>query len=280
MVTACDTSFDPDVCDSDDEDVDIVGTPSIEVIKTANVSEVTAPGGPVTFTVHVDNTGDVPVTIDSLTDSVFGNITTTGHDDITATTCSLGQTIAVNGNYECTFTATITGNPGDTHTNMVTACDTSFDPDVCDSDDEDVDIVGTPTISVTKTADVSEITAPSGSVVFTVLIENTGNVPVTIDSLTDSVFGNITTTGHDDITATTCSLGQTIAVNDNYECTFTATITGNPGDTHTNMVTACDTSFDPDVCDSDDEDVDIVGTPTISVTKTANVSEITAPVGP
>ncbi|MEZ4519273.1 MAG: hypothetical protein R3C44_21435 [Chloroflexota bacterium] len=33
------------------------------------------------------------------------------------------QTISVNGNYECTFTATVTGNPGDTHTNMVTACD-------------------------------------------------------------------------------------------------------------------------------------------------------------
>ncbi|MEZ4519276.1 MAG: hypothetical protein R3C44_21450 [Chloroflexota bacterium] len=86
-------------------------TPAINVTKTADVSEVTAPGGPVTFTVRVDNTGDVPVTIDYLNDSVFGDITTTGHDDITATTCSLGQTIAVNGNYECTFTATITGNP-------------------------------------------------------------------------------------------------------------------------------------------------------------------------
>ncbi len=274
-VTACDTSLDPDVCDDGTETVDIEGTPVIEVTKTANKETITAPSDSVTFSVLVENTGDVPVTIDDLTDDVYGDITSV-QGDVTATTCSLTQLITVGNSYQCTFTATVSGQPGDVHENTVTACDTSLDPDVCDDGTETVDIEGTPVIEVTKTANKETITAPSDSVTFSVLVENTGDVPVTIDDLTDDVYGDITSV-QGDVTATTCSLTQLITVGNSYQCTFTATVSGQPGDVHENTVTACDTSLDPDVCDDGTETVDIEGTPVIEVTKTADPTSVVAP---
>ena len=47
---------------------------SINVIKTANPTSVKEPGGSVNFTVTVENTGPVNVTITSVVDDKFGNL--------------------------------------------------------------------------------------------------------------------------------------------------------------------------------------------------------------
>ena len=70
---------------------------------------------PVTFSVEVTNNSvsSDPVTIDSLTDSIYGNLN--GQGD-----CSVPQTIVAGGLYECSFTGAVSGNAGDSQTDEVT----------------------------------------------------------------------------------------------------------------------------------------------------------------
>ena len=82
------------VSDDDDAMVTINDVPSaIEVLKTATPDNVDEPGGSVTYSFVVNNLSTVDsVTIDSLTDSIYGDLN--GQGD-----CSVPQTIAAGGSY-------------------------------------------------------------------------------------------------------------------------------------------------------------------------------------
>lgn len=94
----------------------------------------------VRYNVEVDNSsgGDETETLSALNDSSFGSITSV-HDNVLATTCSVNQTIAVGGNYKCTFDAqfcsAVDASTCISHSNKVTATlvgdesgDVSFNP--------------------------------------------------------------------------------------------------------------------------------------------------------
>jgi YVTN family beta-propeller protein len=87
----------------------------IRVVKTANPTALVAPGGPVQFTVRIENTSStLSLTIDTLTDSIHGNLNGQG-------TCSVPQAIQPGGSYQCGFTATVLGAEGDVETDLVIA---------------------------------------------------------------------------------------------------------------------------------------------------------------
>ncbi|MCG8454849.1 MAG: GEVED domain-containing protein, partial [Holophagales bacterium] len=87
---------------------------SIALVKTASPTSIEEPGGSVTFTVRVDNTGNTSVDITGLLDDIHGDLDGQG-------SCSMPQTVAVGGSYECGFTATVSGNAGESETDTVTA---------------------------------------------------------------------------------------------------------------------------------------------------------------
>lgn len=111
--------------------------PIIQVTKTADPVEVTAPGGLVNFTVVVVNQSNPldPVTITSLTDDIHGDLN--GQGD-----CSVPQTILPGGSYTCTFPATVSGSAGYVETDTVTASghDDENTP-VSDNDDATVKVI-------------------------------------------------------------------------------------------------------------------------------------------
>ena len=146
---------------SDDATVTITNVPStITVTKTANPT-VVQDSGPVTFTVVVRNNSAVDtVYIQTLTDSIYGNLNGKGactlEDGIAAGPAGSRQ-ILPGASYTCTFTATVSH----TETDLVTA--TGVDDDdqpVSDDDDATVTVNHTPPpphipatdISVTKAA--------------------------------------------------------------------------------------------------------------------------------
>jgi fimbrial isopeptide formation D2 family protein/uncharacterized repeat protein (TIGR01451 family) len=86
-------------------------------------------------------------------------------------------------------------------------------------------------ISVSKYSNVNSVVPPSGDVVYSVVVENSGGVDVILDSLIDDKFGELNGKG-------SCILPQSISVGGSYSCSFTETISGNEGDIHTNTVTA------------------------------------------
>jgi len=72
----------------------------------------------VNYRVRVNNTDSAEsLTLTALSDNGFGSIASV-HDSVLSTTCSVPQTIAASGNYECDFRAHFCGG---SHTNTVTA---------------------------------------------------------------------------------------------------------------------------------------------------------------
>jgi uncharacterized repeat protein (TIGR01451 family) len=201
---------------------------SITVSKSANPTSVQEPGGTVQYTVRIDNISPADaVTINSLVDDRFGNLNGQGN-------CSVPQTIQPGAFYTCAFSKTISGNAGVTHTNQVTASGVDDDGDlVSGQGSATVTITNVnPSITVSKSANPSGIPS-GGNVAYTVRIDNTSNSqdPVTITSLIDNAFGGLNGQG-------TCSLPQTIQPSAQYSCTFTKAVTGAPGGSHNNTVSA------------------------------------------
>ncbi len=246
---------------------------SILVTKTANPTSLPEPGGNASFSVSVKNTSAVDsVTITSLTDNVYGDLDGKG-------TCDVPQTIAAGDTYSCSFTGPVSGGPGTSHTDVVTAAGKDDDGnDVSDSDDAVVSITNTPSsIEVTKTADPTSLAEPGGNASFSVSVKNTSAVDsVTISSLTDDKFGNLDGKGTCDV-----SPAVVLAPGESYSCSFTGAVSGNAGDSHVNVVTASGKDDDGnDVSDSDDATVTITDvSAAIQVTKTANPTSLPEPGG-
>jgi YVTN family beta-propeller protein len=133
----------------------------IRVTKIASPTSIVAPGGLVQFTVRIENTsGTVVLTIDTLVDSIHGNLDRQG-------TCSVPQAIQPSATYECNFSATVSGAAGYVETDVVitTGLDSTQTP-VNGSASASVSIVAqprtaTPTFTPTATpaclADAYEI---------------------------------------------------------------------------------------------------------------------------
>jgi len=88
--------------------------PVISVSKSAVPHVVHAPGEEVSYTINIANDGPLTVTLESLTDTVFGDLNGKG-------TCAVPQLIGIGGSYSCIFAELISGRAGDIHTNTVTA---------------------------------------------------------------------------------------------------------------------------------------------------------------
>ena len=263
-----------DVSDSDDATVTITDVAAaIQVTKTATPTSLPEPGGNATFAVEVKNLSGVDsVTITSLTDDIYGNLDGKG-------TCDVPQTLAPGATYSCSFSGAVSGNPGSSHTDVVTASGKDDDGnDVSDNDDATVRITDVDSsIEVTKTANPTSLPEPGGNATFSVTVKNTSAVDsVTIASLTDNVYGNLDGKGTCDVTpAVVLSPGAS------YSCSFTGAVSGNAGSQHTDVVTASGTDDDgKQLTDNDDAVVTLSNVPSsITVTKSASPTAIQEPGG-
>jgi len=231
--------------DSDDATVAITGIePTISVVKTASPKQLMEPGGMVTYTVTVTNTSGAwdPIKIYKIEDDKFGLI-----DAISGSTCNsidnpYPTALAAGKTYTCRFSKSITGNAGYEHTNTVTAYAVDDDDrPASNSDSETVTINNSLSeISVTKTPSPKSLPEPGGLVTYSVVVVNLSTVDtVTIDTLADDMFGDLNGKG-------SCSVPQTISKGGQYACSFSESLTGNAGDTHTNVITASGKDDDSD----------------------------------
>jgi uncharacterized repeat protein (TIGR01451 family) len=156
--------------------------------------------------------------------------------------CDVPQVIQPGDTYTCKFTRTVSGNAGDLKTDVVTASGHDDDGhEVSDDDDATVRLTDVPSsIVVEKTASPTSMPAPGGPVTFTVVVKNTSEVDsVTIDKVDDNVYGDLAGKG-------TCGalIGKVLQPDDHAAggpdeatCSFTATVSGPGGSTHTDVVT-------------------------------------------
>ncbi len=202
---------------------------TIKVQSTVAPAALPEPGGTFSYGVKIINNGAGPVTITSLVDSIYGNLSTQG-----TCTNAIGSVIAGFGSYSCSYSGPFTGNANSSQTNVVSAVAGGFN-----DDDFSVATISDlqPSLTVTNTPSPAFLPAPGGSFTWTVAIKNTSPIdPEQITMLTDNVYGNL------DVAApgNTCTtaLGTVLAPGATYTCTHVRSFNGSDGATQTNTTTA------------------------------------------
>ncbi len=245
---------------------------AIEVIKTADPTEIVEPGGNVTYSFEIRNTSTLDtVTIETLTDSIYGDLDGQGN-------CEAPQPIAVGASYSCSITVEVGGSGGDVISNVLTVSgvDQGGNP-VSGSDGAEVIIrPGQAQLAVSKEAAPTVLDEPGGDVTFTLVVTNLSDFSnITLTGLLDDIYGDLDGRG-------TCSLPQILPEGGGtYSCAFTQAVSGNGGDIFTDTVTATGRDDqDNEVSASDDAQVTIRDQdPVIGVTKQAAPTSVDEGVG-
>ncbi|MCA1800587.1 MAG: DUF11 domain-containing protein [Actinobacteria bacterium] len=221
---------------------DINGDPSI--------TEYSAVGDIITYSIVVENTGNVTITNIDVTDPLTG---------LTTTIASLAPGASQTYNESYTITQADLDAGSVTNTASAAGEDTNGDP-VSDNDSATVNAVQDAQITVTKTANPLTYNAVGDVIDYTIIVENTGNVTVTNITVTDPLTGLSTTIA-------SLAPGASQTFNESYTITQADLDTGSV----TNTATAAgdDTNGDP-VSDNDSATVNATQNPQITITKTAN----------
>jgi hypothetical protein len=242
-------TFNPDtkskcVCDDTFQVPVKVEDATLSVDKTASPTQIEEPGGQVTFTAKITNTSTVEsVQITSIIDNIHGNkgADTTSLDN----TCDdlIGTTLAAGASASCTFKGDVWGNAGYRETDKVTATayQSSNGATISGFDTADVDIVNLPGDAEPTLAKTAQGVANCRmDATYQVVVNNNSTVDkLTVKSLTDDKFGDITQV-QGKVLSTTCSdLPKLLDTNKNYTCQFVGRIESSSCNfTHTNTVTA------------------------------------------
>ena len=262
----------PTPCNDPAEQVTVLPRPQIAVTKSPSPTTLPEPGGNFTFTVTVHNPSSVdPVKITSLIDNIYGDLAT-----LPGSTCGtlIGVTLAPGATSPpCSFTGPFHGRGGDSQTDTVTV--TGIDTQgitVTASAQATVTLTAVlPVIHVTKAASPLTKVEPGGIFTFTVQVSNPSTIdPITITSLTDNIYGDLSTRA-----GSTCGalIGTTLAPGaSSPPCSFTGPFNGKGGDSQTDTVTV--TGIDSNghtATDTAQATVTLTSlTPVIAVTKAAD----------
>ena len=271
--------------ESDDEDTVIDVPPTISVVKDVSSDWVTEPGETVTFFVTVTNDSIEGVTLTSLGDDQFGDLLDPDNPAVTANTCpAVSTALPVGAEFSCRFDAFVPGNAtGPDHMNVVTA--TVEDDEgsrASSSDDATVSFLdAVATVAVTKSTSPGSVDEPGGVVTFGVTVTNTSTETLTLDSLTDDVFGDLLDGSNQNVSANSCtSLPSSILAGASFACSFDALVEGDhSGSDHVDTVTVVAHDDEDGVATAEDSATVWFGDalPEITVTKETSAGSVTEP---
>ncbi|WPR73990.1 gliding motility-associated C-terminal domain-containing protein [Algoriphagus sp. NG3] len=238
------------VNDTDEELINALQNGDIEITKTANPKAFSDPDTEITYTITVENTGNLTLENVAVIDPLTGldemvDVMIPGQIEVFTTTYTTTQADLDAGSVPNTATA---------------AGQTMRGEDVSDADDEVIIAQQSGSIEVKKTSNPKFFDAAGEVITYTIEVANTGNVTLdeveVIDPLTD--FDELIGTMEPSETQTfTTHYTLTQADVDNTNLVNTATATGV-------------TTTDETVSDTDNARVYVVGTPAIEIDKTAD----------
>lgn len=223
--------------------------PMISLLKKPD-TQLVVQGETATFTISIENTGNVPLTDLNVADPSAPECVKSSSNLAVGSTWS----------YSCNL-AGITEPLINTAT--VTAVWESVT--VTSSDSAQVTVDYLPKIKVTKSANDTSIPESGQNVTFTVVVDNEGMDPFNLTSLVDDRFGNLDGVG-------SCDTPQVIAVGGSYSCSFVKLLKSETLTPHINEVTA--SGIDPEshpATAKDDATVNFTDVlPEIALSKVAN----------
>jgi gliding motility-associated-like protein/uncharacterized repeat protein (TIGR01451 family) len=176
--SASGTGPDGIVNDSDAVTISATQTPGLTVTKLASPATFGSLGDVISYSIEVENTGNVTLTNITVTDPLIGlnqNIASLG----------AGQSQTYNGSHSINQTDLNNGSL----TNTASASGTGPDGTVNDSDVVTVNATQRPGLSVTKLASLSTYNSVGEVISYNIEVENTGNVALTNVKVTDPLIG-------------------------------------------------------------------------------------------
>lgn len=227
-------------------DVAWVDVNSLEAELTAQPTSIAEPGGLITYTVDLVNSGSVPVTLVALTTNQFGSILDPGNPKVEAAdnTClpkPLPPTLApFGGTFSCAFVASVEGQPSSFSTILTATVEDENELDATATTSASVTITDEPaSMSLTLGADPAFINPPSRSVRFSISVENTSAADaITLTELNDEFLGNLNGRG-------TCAVPiADISPGFSYQCSFSAVVSGSVGQQKSRTITVKATDDD------------------------------------
>jgi len=154
----------------------VTATPAISVTKTANPQTYSSVGDVITYTIVVENTGDV-----TLTNIVVTDLKATITSGSPIVSLAPGATATVMASYTITHADLDAGSFKNTATATV--------GDVTGSADETVNAVTKAALTVTKAANPQTYSSVGDVITYTITVGNTGNVSITDLAVTDVNVG-------------------------------------------------------------------------------------------
>ncbi|WP_460319277.1 DUF7507 domain-containing protein, partial [Algoriphagus taiwanensis] len=238
----------------DDTEIEtpIERNPSIQIVKTADVSSVDAAGDVIVYTLRVTNTGNMTLNSVKITDPL------TGYDNLYGMMVP-GQVVEV----QTVYTVTLADMEKEAILNVATASAFAGQQEVSDTDDEEVDVIQLPAIQIVKTADVSSVDAAGDVIVYTLRVTNTGNMTLNSVKITDPL------TGYDNLYGMMVP-GQVVEV----QTVYTVTLADMEKEAILNVATASAFAGQQEVSDTDDEEVDVIQLPAIQIVKSDNGAQV------
>jgi gliding motility-associated-like protein/uncharacterized repeat protein (TIGR01451 family) len=161
------------------ETVNALSDAQLNLTKTASANTFSSVGEVISYTIEVENTGNVTITDITVSDPL------TGMDENIAS-------LAPGENDEFTETYTVTQADLNTGTIINTATASGTDPeDNTVTDDATVTVNGTlnPGLTVTKSASPATFSTVGEIITYTIVVENTGNVTITDITVSDPLTG-------------------------------------------------------------------------------------------
>lgn len=228
-------------------DIAWVDVLSLEATLNPSPASIPEPGGLVTYTVEIFNTGSLSLTLTELRTTKFGNLLDPDNPLIESGTnaCLSGGTPPLippnGGGYSCAYVAPVSGQPSQfTDTLTVTAVDKNSET-VSTTAPAAVTITNVPSaIQLTLGATPSFINPPSQEVTFSVQIKNASSADsITITKIEDSILGNLDGRGTCDVPVAGVLPGFS------YQCQFTAVVSGDVGDQRSRTISVEARDDDP-----------------------------------
>ncbi len=206
---------------------------------TPQPASLPEPGGPVTYTVDLVNTGSVPIFLTGLTTNQYGNILDPGNLEVEAATntCLPAQSLPVlppnGGGYRCTFIADASGQPSNFSVVLTATGRDNQNHVITATTNATVEITNLPaSIDLTLGAEPPFINPPSRQVTFSVQVENTSESDVIrIIALEDEFLGNLDDKGTCDVPV------AEVPPRFSYQCEFPAVVSGELGDQKSRTIT-------------------------------------------
>jgi uncharacterized repeat protein (TIGR01451 family) len=236
----------------------VTQSPSLKVSKSADRFSVNAAGQVITFSIIVQNTGNVDLPNVAITDALVPNLNCPG---FTGAVLTVASPIV-----ECTGTYTVTQANVDAGRNIVNTVSVTSALTSAQTATATVFLTQTALLGITKTASVSTVSQPGQQIVYSIVVVNAGNVAQTGLVVTDSRLPSLT-----------CNpAGSTLNAGSIVTCTGTYTVTQqdlNAGGVITNTATARTNQAGPV---SATATVTVFSYVQFTATKTANVSSVSS----